>query len=1359
MRTVGCGRAGFSLIQMIGALVIGGILLGIVTPVVAHAVRVRQAEAVLKNDLNNAVNLYEMAYLTERRYPEHSALQPHLSPGIAVDSQAVNGERVYLRLRHVATGQLCALDYSRSSAVARNRADCYGGGQARDTALALTPETPPGAGADTFGIRPPEPPDSAGNELALASPSVENPPSQRAAPGSSLTQRFTVTNRSPIARTFRFEVGSSNPGLVATPAAPADLTLAPGVPADVQVSYRVAPDAIADASAVIPLRAVDAGDERWSATGSFVFSTELALAAPGVSVTGAGSRTETAGVDFDVTWQVTNRSNAARVLEVSLSAGDPTHVGVVSVSMAGRVPFGPGQVRMVSARLRLSAASDGGTRSQVLLRAEDAESPAYGAEASVSVETATVLAAPTIASPPSRSADPGVPFTLSWSVRNESNTTRAFQITPTVADPAHLEVVSTTGTGTQNIGRGQALSVSVTYRVKAGTVAGRTSLARLHAADRMAAEYESSGEVMVGTNTVLAAPGVAAPGPQSWKPGEEVVVTWTVRNESNADRVLVIDAASAGAELTLVSAVGAGEVAFAPFQSRTVSTRYRVRDESPAGARSSPTLGATDVAAPAHAARASFDFTTAPDIRPPSLVAPADRSADPGSITPGVFRLVNRSNMARTFALAAGSSDVSVVADPADPAQVGVGPFGSVDIRVDAVVAAGAVGYAVGGVTLRAVDAGEEQQASAAQFSVTVNPVHRSPTVTWAPRRTLTPGDGAVDSAVAVNRSNVPVQLCFAVRVEPGNVASGLVAGSGIVVPGCRSVGPAGSAGSAVTVPVEYSAQAEALAGWTNVLALAVSQSGSTVLPAAAELTVEADLVVRSPEWVRLPASPLFWDVGDERSLGYTLRNWTNAERTFCVAVTSADAAKLSPVSASPICGIRVGARDTARVAHVIRATGAGTGLRVDAFVYDEETIASRAEGGFYNVIRETRPTAVWDAPSPVYVRRWATFDGSRSWSPVGSPIVRYIWTWGLFMHRWDAAQGRFVYTGVWESAQDEVTTPSIERAYDLQGTFSVCLTVVDAAGRSSEPNCQPITTQRATVARLAWRYRGWWSERDWCLDVWWDNQCDPEHGNARWEIDLRPSLGDVPIKSAYAVFRVKLHNTDDPDRPATVTYSGNSGTTPGWGSYNFSSNYPEAVARAQDGRWRVLTTVGTSAYGWPASPNLANHPLVLNINLAKATGVFDGGPHWVPDDAWITLYVQDAHDRWTSVSAYRNHDKGQWRAAYDTTVAGDAPPVASVSITANEDGTYLAEGSGESASGRIVDSWWEISSEDVSGGGTSSWTARGSTVRLEVSACERVTATYVVKDDQGKIGSGADFVSGDGGSGCFGAGGGTILR
>ena len=1360
MRIVPSGRAGYSLIQLIGAVVIGGILLGIVTPAVAHALRVRQAEAVLEHDLHNAANLYEMAYLDQRRYPDHSALQPHLSPGIAVDSQSVSGERVYLRLRHVPTGQLCVLDYSRSSPVARNRADCYGGGQARDTALALTPEPPGAPGADTFGITPPTPPDTTGNEFALLSPSVDNPDAQTGAPGSTLSQTFTVTNRSPVVRTFRFEVGSSSPGTVATPPNPPDLTLAPETPTAVRVTYTVAGDAVADASSVIPLRAVDLGDERWSATGSFAFSTALALAAPSVELNGARTRTETAGAPFDVSWLVTNRSNAARVLVLSLVRAEPAHVEVVSLTMQGPVPFGPGEARMVSARLRLASASDGGTRSTVILQAEDAEVPSYNAAAGLDVETATVLANPAVGAPAARSADPGTPFTLSWAVRNESNTPRSFQITASAGDPAHVEVLGSSGTGVQTIGRGRELPVTVTYRVKSGSVAGRGSDVRLHAADRASAVHEASASVAIGTNTVLAAPAITPPAAYSGKPGEEFEVTWMVRNPSNADRVLAVDATTAGPELIIVSSGGAGEVTFAAFQTRSVTVRYRLRDDSPAGARAAPALAATDKAAPAYAAQASFDFTTAADLRPPTLTGPAARSADPGTVTVGVFRLVNRSNLTRAFSLVATSTDASVVGDPADPAQVSVGAFGRVDVRVDAVVPGSALGYTQAGVMLTAVDAGAAANSDAAQFAVTVNAVYRAPSVTWMATRLLRPGEGAVDSATVVNRSNVPAELCFTVETRPGNVSDGLVAGPDVSPPPCRTAGPAGTSSSAIRVPVSYSASADALAGWTNVLALTAYQAGAGSLSGSAQLTVEADLVVARPEWVRLPASPLFWDVGDERVLGYTLRNRSNATRTFCVAITSIDATKLAPVGASPICGVRVAARDTARVPHSLRAAGAGTGLRVEAVAYDEEAAVNRVDGGFYNVIRETRPTAVWDAPSPVYVRKWATFDGSRSWSPVGSPIVRYVWTWGLFMHQWDASQGRFVYTGAWETARDEVGTPTVERAYDLQGTFSVCLTAVDAAGRSSEPNCQPITTLRPTVARLAWRYRGWWTDRDWCLDVWWDNQCDAEHGNARWEIDLRPSVGDVPIKAAYSVIRVKLHNTDDPDRPATVTYAGNTGTTPGWGSYTFGSNYPNAVARAQDGRWRVLTTTGTSAFGWPSSPNLANHPLVLNINLAKATGVFDGGPHWVPDDAWITLYVQDAHDRWTSVSAYRNHDKGEWRAAYDTTVTGDAAPTATVSITGTGEGTYVATGTGDSPSGRIVDAWWEITSEDLIQGGATSWTTRGASVDLQPSPCERMTATFVAKDDQGRIGRGSDSVSGNGGSSCFDPGkGGEVLK
>lgn len=1360
MRPPDRGRAGYTLVELIGAVVIAAVLLALAAPAIAHALRVRQAEAVLKHDLHNAANVYEQAYLTDRVYPNFSTLQARgfrLSPKIALDSQAVAGERVYLRLRHVPTGQLCVLDYSRSSAVARNRADCYAGGQARDTALALTAEPPPAPPSDTFGVRSPEPPDTAENPLALANPAVDDPASRSARPGSRLTQTFTVTNRSPVARAFRFEVGSSSPSVVATPAAPPPLTLLPGVPTPVTLSYEVGADALADASSVMALRAVDAEDERWSATGSFTFSTALALATPAVALGGSAERVEDAGRPFDVSWSVTNRTNAARILVLSLTPGAPGHVGVLSAAGVGRIPFAPGQTRTVTARLRLADASDGGTRSTATLEAWDADAPSYRAASALTVETRTVLAPPGITAPAARGADPGAEFTLVWSVRNESNQTRSFQLAPSVADAGHLEIVGSTGTGVQLLGRGQVLPVSVTYRVKPGLAAGRTSNAALQVTDRAAPEHQAAAAVAIGTNLVLANPAVTPPAAQSAKPDEEFTVTWSVRNGTNAPRVLVLEPSVAPAgELTLVSVTGAGEVAFAPSETRVVSVRYRVRGGSVAGAADAPSLAASDKLAPSYAARAEFHFTTAPDYRDPEVTAPPDRGADPGTGGTAVFRLQNRSNLARTFTLAATSTNGAAVADPADPAPVAVPAFGTVEVPVAVAVPAGALGYAQAAVALRATDTGQPARAGAAQLVVSVNPVYLPPTVGWPGARTVRPGTAVMDTATLVNRSNVPVEYCFTVRVGAGNVREGLVAADPAAPP-CRTLGAAGTPSSVAPVPVAFAAAGDALEGWSNVITVTAAGRAPTPVSAAAPLPVTAELVLRDPSWTSLPASPVQWDEGDERELGFTFRNASNGTRSFCVEVRSADAARLDPAGPVVTCGIRVGPRDTLRLPRTLRALAPATALRVNALVYDQEASGHRAEDGFYNVIRASRPIADWTAPSPVYLRRWATFDGSRSRSPVGSPIVRYVWTWGLFMQQWDAAQGRFVYTGAWETARDEVAEPVVQRAYDLLGTFQVCLSVVDAAGRTSDPNCQQVTTIRPTVARLAWRYRGWWTDHDWCLDVWWDNQCDPEHGNARWEIDLRPSVGDVPIKEAYAVVRVKLHNTDDPDRPATVTYSGNSGTTPAWGSYSFGTNHPAAVGRAQDGRWRVLSTAGTAAFGWPVSPNLAEHPLVLNVNLADATGIADSGPHWVPDDVWITLYVQDAHDRWTSVSAYRNHDKGAWRRAYDTTVVAETRPTASVDLDLLGDGRYRATGSGDSPEGRIVDAWWELTYEDMMGNGAGSWTTRTPTVEVEPSQCERITVTYVVKDDRGAVGSASRVVSGGGGSACFDPGGGML--
>jgi prepilin-type N-terminal cleavage/methylation domain-containing protein len=1349
-------RDGYTLIELIGAVVIISVLLTLAIPAVAHAIRVRTAEAVLKHDLVSAANVYEQAYLVEHRYPPFADLQARirLSPDIALDSQSVGRERIYLRLRHVPTGQLCALDYSRSSSVARNRPDCYAGGQVRDTALAVTAEPPTGLPGDTFGIVPPGPIDSAQNPLALLAPLVEGPPDRSAAPGAALEEGFTVTNRSPVARRFRFDVGSSDPGLVAAPDQPPAATLQPNVPTVVPVRFSLAASALAGTSSVIALRATDDADDRWSGAGNFTVSTELVLAAPSVAVTGPAFRVEPVDQPFDVSWTVTNNSNAARVLVLSASFSDPPHAQLVSTAGFGRLPFGPGESRTVTARIRLSAASDGGTTSMVTAEAVDAGSVTSRAAAGVKLESATVLAAPSITTPSDAGQDPGSTFTLAWTVRNLSNRARSIEIAAGVDDASHLTVVGQSGAGVQVLSRGQSISVAVTYRMADQAVAARRSPATLVATDRDARTYAATAAVDVVTNTSLALPTVSPPGAVTLQPGSEGAVTWQVRNGSNAPRVLVVDAAAASGDVDLVSSAGSGEVTFGPYETRSVSTTYRVRRNSVAGTRSPVSLVVRDKLVPGLQGSGAFEITTALDVEPPLVSAPGDRGLDPGTAVGAVYRLTNQSNASRTFVLDAATSDPAAVQEPGDPAAVTLPPFGAVDVTVVAAVPSAAIAYSRASVRLSATDAAAASAAGAASSEVTVNPVYRAPSLSWRSTRTVVPGSEVSDTADLVNGSNLSQTFCFSVGVGAGSVSGGLVVAGRPAAPACMTLGPAGTPSAAAPVSVGYAASADALAGWTNELALSAVQQSPTPMAVTASVPVTTALVLRDPSWEALPTSPMYWDAGEVRALGYTFRNGSNAERTFCVSISSADTSKIAANGLSLVCGIRVAARDTFRLSNSLRASAGATGVRVAALVYDESDVGYRAEGEFYNVVRETRPTAVWDAPGPVYLRKWATFDGSRSWSPVGSPIVRYEWSWGMFMQRWDATLGRFVYTGTWELAKDAVGSPAVDRAFDLLGTFQVCLTVVDAAGRSSDPNCQSITTIRPTVARLAWRYRGWWSERDFCLDVWWDNQCDSEHGNARWEIDLRPSVGDVPIKEANATFTVRLYNTDDPDRSTTVTFSGNAGTTPVWGAYSFGSNFPEAVSKAQDGMWRVNTTVGTAAYGWPAAPNLANHPLVQNINLAHATGVFDGGPHWVPDGVWITLRVKDANDHWTTTSAYRDHIRTDWKRGYDTTVVADPPPVASVSVEKLPDGAYRATGSGESPDGRIVDAWWEIETEDiVYGTNGSSRTARGSTVDVTPEDCERVYLTYAVKDDHGEVGRSTAIVQGSGGKACFGSG------
>lgn len=1339
-------RAGYTLAEVVGAVVVAAILLAIAAPAVANTLRIRAAEATLRSDLHSAANLLEAAYLAEGAYPEFPALQARgapLSPGVEVDSQAVAGERVYLRLRHAPTGQRCVLDYSRSSAVARNRPDCFGGGLARDTALAITPEGPPAVPSDTFRVEPPDEPEPQ-NPLALASPEVGQPSDRTGAPGDEIGQVFLVTNRSPVTRSFRLETGSSNPSVVPSPMLEAErVTLSPGVPHSVHVTSTVAPGALAGAAAVIPLRVVDELDPRFGGTGAFTVTTALVLRAPAVAVAGAQPRVELPGIEFETHWNVTNRSNAARTLRLSASSTSPAHLQLLD-GAPGAVPFGPGESRTVSVRARIATGSEAGTRSGITLEAADAESPEHRSTAQAAVETALVLGAPVVTPPQAHAAEPAAPFTLEWRILNVTNQARTLLVQPSVSDPDHLEIVGESGTGARTVGAGQSASAQVTYRIRPGSLAERTSEVRLLARDAAAPDYEGTAAASVRTSLAVRAPALTPPPDQSGTPGAELGVRWSIRNETNATRVLQVGTPTAAGDLTLVSASGTGELTFAPFEVRSVSAVYRVGPNAVAGSRSAPSLAVSDRLVPAASASATFEFEALPDYRAPELLPPTDRALDPGASTSVTFRIVNRSNAPQRFALQASSADQAAVAEPGAQPEVSLEAFGAAEVRVDLAAPAGALGHALAEVTLRAIDAERPAVSAEAGMRVSINPRYLPPALEFGAGRTVVPGVGARDTATVLNRSNVPLEFCFTASADAGTVAAGQVVLAAVEAPPCLTLGPAATAGERARVEVSYASAEGALAGWTNEVVLRAVQRSPETMEEAARLPVTAALVLRAPVWEALPASPQSWEVGETRALPHEYRNTTNAPRRFCVELVSGEPAQLAPDPAGPICGEVVGPGERAVVTPRLHALAPSAGeLSVEARVYDQDAPDFVGTGAFQSVVRATRPVARWKVPAPAYVRKWLTFDASESHSPVGAEIVRYMWSWGLIWQRWDETQGRFVW-GDEATARDEVSTPVVRRAFDWDVLHEVCLTVVDEAGRSSVPECQTVEVVRKTQARLSWRYRGWWRGNN-CIDVPWDSQCPKEHGNSRWEIDLRPSLGGVPIQRAYATVRVALHNTDDPNRPWSGTYSGNA-DVPAWSTYGFDDNWPMAAGSAQQGRWRVLDTEGTEPAGWPRS--LEAHPLVQNVNLGAATGIYDTGPHWVPDDVWITLHVQDAHGEWTSMRGHHDHPRSDWRSRISKPYVEQGPQVW-IRSEPTGPGSYHVSGDGESHEGRIVSSEWTVVVHSPMGQ-QDSYTRRETEFEVVLGMCESATVYLSVTDELGRSSSASKHLAGPSSKVCF---------
>lgn len=1074
----------------------------------------------------------------------------------------------------------------------------------------------------------------------------------------------------------------------------------------IPLTVSIAPGSLADQSGDVELRAADAGDRGYAASGGVRVRAALVLAAPAVQAPAPEVRDP--GETFTVQYRVRNRSNAARTFRLTASIPSGS-----ALSLAAALPdlaLDALEERVVPVTYRLDPGVDGGTQWTTRLVAADRDAAGYVETSTAFQATARlVLAAPLVDAFADRSENPGSEFTVLWQVTNRSNAPREFRLTP---GSSSAELVPTSLVVSQTIGRGQTTGVAVTYRLAAGSTCTSVHAATLRVEDAAAPAFAASASGTVRTAMVLAAPAVGAPAARSDLPGTSFAAAWFVTNRANCERTVRVEVTGDG-DVEMTGATGAGFLRLQPFEQRTVEGRYRLRDNSVHQTESRPLVRATDEAAAAFTAAGTFVETTALKLCAPTLGVPAGIPAQPqqpGTGATVTHRVTNCSNAPRTFSFTVASSNPAVAPDPAEPGALMLPAFGIGYVAVAYAVPAAAPGGAFADLTLRVADAGYLSLADIRGFRITAAVVVNAPVLGTFGARTLLPGEAGSSAAVLTSRSNVPVDYCFASTVVAGDASAGEVVAAAPPVPPCVRVGAYQSA--TVTQAVAVASAAEHPR--TNVLAVRAYDSERPALAADQSFSVTAGLVLADPT-LEVPATPppLMWSVGETRTIEYPVSNRSNALRELCLVVAP-EGAGLEAVTPGPVC-VGVGARQNHVFQHQMRGSAdARPGVAVT--VHDRLAPEYRAQDSFETRVIDVRPVAVWTPPSPVYVRKWAEFDGNRSFSPVGARIVKYIWSWGLFNQRWTGSRFEPGGSGV---ATDELATATTRRAWDLRGTFQVCLAVEDEAGRRSDASCAAVVTLAETRARLTFRYRGWWYDpSDFCWDVPWDNQCPREHGNARWEILLGPSEGDVPIRRAWATIRVDYWQTDDEfERP--YSYTGNVETLPySFTSdgqtlrYDFFSNRHKASGSVESGRWRILDTNGTGALGWPQSPNLGSHPLVLNANLGSATGAFDGGPHWVPDDVWITLFIEDAYGNVTQQSRYLDHKRSEWKGeecingtsgwgcvrGYERLVPAQDAPAVSMSREDLGDETYRFTGTGSSLEGRVVDSWWEITSSSFDG-------------------------------------------------------------
>lgn len=540
-------QRGFTLIELLVAVLIVALLSA--GAVIAFApAEEAPVDVSMVGDIETFAALEARAYHVAGAYEDPREMlasgMMDLSPGVEVDSAAFAPERVYLRVRHRGSPSRCSIDLSEASRNATNRVRCFGGTGRDSTERVGVADGPLAPGADTTaGVVPPTPFTA---DVVLA-PHVEDPADASVAPGEPVDRSFIVTNRSAVARRYRFHFVSTDPALVAVPSDPSPATLAAGSTLAIGFVSSMATDAAAGRLSAITLDVVDVEEDALAGQGTFAAMAAVHVEA--ALVESSGGAEVPPGDTVALTWTVTSRSNIGRMVDVAVGAASPA-LTLVSAEGLGRVRFEPGEVRRVVTVYRLSVPSSAGSIGSVSLGASDAGAPQLRSTARSDVSTALVVAAPLLQAPPDTTVEAGATFTRVWSIAARTNASRSYVLDPT-ASGTGIESFRLVGPAAVTIPENGSAQVVVEYRARSDAAAGAFSTLRMSVRD--AEGGGDTGAVAAATIALTpVAPVVSAPPSSSGYVGDTAVMTFAVRNPGNGTRRYAISAASADPGVAMV---------------------------------------------------------------------------------------------------------------------------------------------------------------------------------------------------------------------------------------------------------------------------------------------------------------------------------------------------------------------------------------------------------------------------------------------------------------------------------------------------------------------------------------------------------------------------------------------------------------------------------------------------------------------------------------------------------------------------------------------------------------------------------------------------------------------------------------